>query len=248
MNLFKDGQRARLHENQLKYKVKSKNNLIQREFEIYSNSLKRQIKIEQFKDTRYKMKLEENLRKFNSFKKFQFETEYRQQVDNLKRVMSASHPVSTHLNREKQKQSSIVTIKKPSIKSDLDKIENKRLYFKLKNEMRLNLLLKFNMPNKVEYLDLDDLEMEMAYLNDDENEDKDDYYFPNSNDSDEEEYYSNTEFLRSSKDSGKKDDNNKLDDINPSLKKKDVKFFSFYILRCEFYELGFLVFQAKTLC
>ena len=67
--------------------LKGKNNLIQREFDLLKTTLNRQVDIEMQKDIRIKSSLEQNLKKLQSFRQTQFETEYEQQVENLKKKL-----------------------------------------------------------------------------------------------------------------------------------------------------------------
>lgn len=63
--------------------TRMKNNLLQRQYDLYSDTLKRQIRFVSDKDLKYKKKLCDNMTRMNNFKKFQYDTEFELQDERL---------------------------------------------------------------------------------------------------------------------------------------------------------------------
>lgn len=124
---------------QLSSALKSKNYLIQREFDHLKSTINRQIEIERQKDLRFKISLEQNLKKLQSFKQTQFESEYEQQIGNLKKVIEKESLEKSFKKLNKNNR----LIFNP-LPDKPENIENDQSFKLMKQRIRIQLLNKFN--------------------------------------------------------------------------------------------------------
>ena len=121
--------------------LKSKNYLIQREYEHIQTTINRQVQLEKHKDIKFKTSLEAKLKRFQNFRKFQFETEFEQQVNNLK----------IKLEKEKKSASPFKHIVKSNtvlftgMSGTSDKIEEDQSFNMMKHRIKADLLDEFNL-------------------------------------------------------------------------------------------------------
>jgi len=125
---------------QLSSALKSKNYLIQREFDQFKSTINRQKEIEMQKDLRFKLSLEKNLRKLHNFRQTQFESEYEQQVGNLKKVIEKE---SLEKNFKKlNKNNRLIFNPLPDKHVNIEDDQSFKL---MKQNIRIQLLNKFNL-------------------------------------------------------------------------------------------------------
>jgi hypothetical protein len=129
---------------QLSSTLKTKNYLIQREFDQLKTMLDRQVEIEKQKDVRFKLSLEKNLQKLQSFRQTQFESEYEQQVGKLKKAIEKENLEKSFRKINKNNRLLFNTL--PN-KYEVN-VEEDKSFKIMKQKIRLDLLSKFNLNAK----------------------------------------------------------------------------------------------------